>query len=116
MRINVMSNNYLVGDLVDIKIERDLLSIDHLNGKMFFDQRSSSSSVLASTHALHKFVRPPARLLACMPACALAHSVARTLTFSIARPFARPGACSRARLCAFPLVRSFAGSLARLHE
>ncbi len=33
MRINVMGNNYLVGDLVDIKIERDLLSIDHLNGK-----------------------------------------------------------------------------------
>ena len=28
-----MGNNYLVGDLVDIKIERDLLSIDHLNGK-----------------------------------------------------------------------------------
>ena len=33
MRINLMGNNYLVGDLVDIKIERDLLSIDHLNGK-----------------------------------------------------------------------------------
>ena len=33
MRINVMGNNYLVGDLVDIKIERDLISIDHLNGK-----------------------------------------------------------------------------------
>ena len=29
MRINLMGNNYLVGDLVDIKIERDLLSIDH---------------------------------------------------------------------------------------
>tara|TARA_A100001035_G_scaffold20257_1_gene13743 strand:- start:130 stop:951 length:822 start_codon:yes stop_codon:yes gene_type:complete len=28
-----MGNNYLVGDLVDIKIERDLLSIDHLDGK-----------------------------------------------------------------------------------
>ena len=33
MRINIMDNNYLVSDLVDIKIERDLLSIDHLNGK-----------------------------------------------------------------------------------
>ena len=33
MRINVMGNNYLVGDLVDIKIERDLISIDHLDGK-----------------------------------------------------------------------------------
>ena len=33
MRINIMGNNYLVGDLVNIKIERDLLSIDHLNGK-----------------------------------------------------------------------------------
>ena len=33
MRINLMGNNFLVGDLVDIKIERDLLSIDHLNGK-----------------------------------------------------------------------------------
>ena len=33
MRINLMGKNYLVGDLVDIKIERDLLSIDHLNGK-----------------------------------------------------------------------------------
>ena len=29
MRIKIMGNNYLVGDLVDIKIERDLLSIDH---------------------------------------------------------------------------------------
>ena len=33
MRINVLGNNYLVGDLVDINIERDLISIDHLNGK-----------------------------------------------------------------------------------
>jgi multidrug efflux pump subunit AcrB len=33
MRINIMDNNYLVSDLVNIKIERDLLSIDHLNGK-----------------------------------------------------------------------------------
>ena len=33
MRINILDNNYLVSDLVDIKIERDLLSIDHLNGK-----------------------------------------------------------------------------------
>ena len=33
MRINIMDKNYLVSDLVDIKIERDLLSIDHLNGK-----------------------------------------------------------------------------------
>ena len=33
MRIKIMGNNYLVGDLVDIKIERDLLSIDHLDGK-----------------------------------------------------------------------------------
>tara|TARA_B110000444_G_scaffold42649_1_gene38531 strand:- start:2029 stop:5214 length:3186 start_codon:yes stop_codon:yes gene_type:complete len=33
MRINIMNNNYLISDLVDIKIERDLLSIDHLNGK-----------------------------------------------------------------------------------
>ena len=33
MRVNIMGNNYLVGDLVNIKIERDLLSIDHLNGK-----------------------------------------------------------------------------------
>ena len=33
MRINVFGNNYLVGDLVDINIERDLISIDHLNGK-----------------------------------------------------------------------------------
>ena len=33
MRINIMDNNFLIGDLVDIKIERDLLSIDHLNGK-----------------------------------------------------------------------------------
>ena len=33
MRINIMGNNYLVSDLVDIKIERDLLSINHLNGK-----------------------------------------------------------------------------------
>ena len=33
MRINVLGNNYLVGDLVDINIERDLISINHLNGK-----------------------------------------------------------------------------------
>ena len=33
MRINIINNNYIVSDLVDIKIERDLLSIDHLNGK-----------------------------------------------------------------------------------
>ena len=33
MRINFMGNSFLVGDLVDVKIERDLLSIDHLNGK-----------------------------------------------------------------------------------
>ena len=33
MRINVRGNNYLVGDLVNIEIERDILSIDHLNGK-----------------------------------------------------------------------------------
>ena len=33
MIIKVKDKNFLVGDLVDIKIERDLLSINHLNGK-----------------------------------------------------------------------------------
>ena len=33
MRINVIGNSYLIGDLVVIEIERDLISIDHLNGK-----------------------------------------------------------------------------------
>ena len=33
MRINHLSNSYLLSDLVDMKLERDLISIDHLNGK-----------------------------------------------------------------------------------
>ena len=33
MRINHQSNSYLLSDLVDMKLERDLISIDHLNGK-----------------------------------------------------------------------------------
>ena len=33
MRINHLSNSYILSDLVDMKLERDLISIDHLNGK-----------------------------------------------------------------------------------